>query len=163
MHRGTGTTARASSSAQQRIRSDIKPANIFVSAEGIVRLGDLGLGKAHSIRSDRVFIGDIAQVDSSVRKLNLHIPWSARRKLPQPIDRRPLTVHPPCSYYMSPERIQENACGYDFRSDIWSLGCILYEVTPRVTAHTRVMDLFGIDGRPSFAILRRKLESRPVA
>lgn len=70
------------------IHRDIKPANVFVFPGGLIKLGDLGLGRT---------------MDSS---------------------RAVTVVGTP--YYMSPERIDE--ASYSFSADIWSLGCLLYEL-----------------------------------
>ena len=71
------------------IHRDIKSANVFLTQDGIVKMGDLNVSK-------------IAKMGN-------------------------LQTQTGTPYYASPEVWQDKP--YDKRSDIWSLGCVLYEIT----------------------------------
>jgi len=70
------------------VHRDIKCANIFLTKEGKVKLGDLNVSKV------------------------------AKKGL--------LKTQTGTPYYASPEVWKDKP--YDFKSDIWSLGCVLYEM-----------------------------------
>ena len=77
-------------SKQRLVHRDVKPDNIMVTAEGEVKLADMGLAKPANNTVDE---------DDDVIKGSPH--------------------------YISPEQI--NNTPQDFRSDIYSLGCVLYQ------------------------------------
>ena len=92
------------------IHRDLKPANILVFSDGVVKLGDLGLGRYLSIETIKAF-----------------------SKVGTPL-------------YMSPELIKNK--GYDFKTDVWSLGCVCFELitlkSPFITdAKNSLFDLYS--------------------
>lgn len=76
--------------AQRVMHRDLKPANIFLTRKGVIKVGDLGLGRELSQNTTAAF-----------------------SKVGTPL-------------YMSPEVLTGK--GYEWKSDVWSLGCILYEL-----------------------------------
>lgn len=77
---------------------DLKPANIFIGGDGTLKVGDLGLG--------RIFSSETIEAYSKVGT--------------------PLYMSPEVFWFNKEELLHGE--GYDMKSDIWSLGCIVYEM-----------------------------------
>src|SRR5258706_431922 len=107
----------------QLIHRDIKPGNIFLSVDGAVKLGDLGLAKI--VGSDST---GLTQTGTAMG-----------------------TPH-----YISPEQARGDR-DLDFRADIYSLGCTLYQMVTQKTPYsgTDAMAVMSLhrDGPPP-AILK---------
>lgn len=71
------------------VHRDIKCANLFLTKEGVLKLGDLNVSKVNK--------------------------------------RGMLSTQTGTPYYASPEVWKDKP--YDLKSDIWSVGCVLYELT----------------------------------
>ncbi|WIA10744.1 hypothetical protein OEZ85_010915 [Tetradesmus obliquus] len=102
--------------ASRILHRDIKPANVLVCAAGVLKLGDLGLG---------------------------------RKMGPQTVDVASKVGTP---YYCSPEVVK--GVKYDFKSDMWSMGCLLYELamlkSPFEMEGANLFDVFQKIGRGDF-------------
>lgn len=106
------------------IHRDLKPTNIFISSEGVIKIGDFGLatlapgpsqaseafsGLAEALRATRVQAGVFS------------------RKIGTPL-------------YCSPEQL--NSSHYDERTDIYALGIVLFELVSCFrTEHERVVEI----------------------
>jgi serine/threonine protein kinase len=95
-------------SGKMILHRDIKPDNVFLDSDQNVKLGDFGLSRMMDHDDDKGFTEEfgVEGVSDSQRRF-------AKTFVGTP-------------FYMSPELIDER--GYDARSDIWSLGCLLYEL-----------------------------------
>jgi serine/threonine protein kinase/Tol biopolymer transport system component len=103
------------------IHRDLKPANVKLTPEGKVKVLDFGLAKA--------FAGAGAASGSPMPVLDSNAPTLSRMpSAPPELDASPTLpgVILGTAAYMSPEQAKGKTV--DKRTDIWALGCVLYEL-----------------------------------
>lgn len=83
------------------LHRDIKPQNIFLDKNNNIKIGDMGLGKILGSQSN------YAYTNCGTR---LYFLWKFTS----------------LALYLSPELINEQP--YNFKSDIWAFGCLMYEL-----------------------------------
>ena len=98
------------------IHRDVKPDNLMLDEQGLVKVGDLGLVKtAGTRRVDDQLTGRHVQPDGR--------PVNGLGSLPADMTGARIALGTPA--YMSPEQCRD-AANVDHRADIYSLGCTLY-------------------------------------
>ncbi|HKR00206.1 MAG TPA: protein kinase, partial [Pyrinomonadaceae bacterium] len=122
-------SALAAAHAAGIVHRDIKPENIMVRRDGYVKVLDFGLAKVTERTPSAV------DTEAATQALINTDPGSVMG-----------TAH-----YMSPE--QASAKDVDARTDIWSLGCVLYEM---VTGHV------PFEGKTTSHVIVAVLEKEPL-
>jgi serine/threonine protein kinase len=93
----------AAAHARDLVHGDIKPSNITLCADGVVKVVDLGLVEIYD-RGDLMNSSDVRPAPSA----------------------RLLGAITGTAAYMSPEQIAGHAA--DSRADVWAFGCVVYEM-----------------------------------